>query len=86
MQQLTIPFPEFCQVAGSENVTATKEQIKEAAQIEAAVSTAKSWLQQDSALCLLVAGEKVSRLTAIYGTAVVVSSIVLVTFAAIIGG
>ena len=86
MQQLTIPFPEFCEVANSENVAATKEQRTVAEQLQAAVTTAKSWLQQESKLCLLIAGEKVSHLTAIYGMAAVVSGFLFVSFAVIIGG
>ena len=86
MQQLTIPFPEFCEVANSENVAATEEQRTVAEQLQAAVASVKAWLGKESKLCRLITGEKVSHLTAIYGTTAVVSGFLFVSFAVIIGG
>ena len=44
------------------------------------------WLRKESALFSQFAGERVSRLNAICGTAAVVFSFVIVSFAVIIGG
>lgn len=75
MQQLMIPFPEFCEVAIQENVPATKEQ-----------KTVGAWLQEESQFFSQFAGEKISNLNAICGTVAVVFSFVFISFAVIIGG
>ena len=75
MQQLMIPFPEFCQVANSENVPATSEQ-----------KTLADWLQEPSQFFSQFVGESISRLNAIYGSAAVVFSFTIVFIASVIGG
>lgn len=75
MQQLTIQFPEFCQAAEPQDVPATTEQ-----------KSFGDWLQEPSQFFSQFVGESISRLNAICGTAAVVFSFVMISFAVIIGG
>lgn len=76
MQQLTLQFDGFCEVAKTVNVPAAKER----------KPSLNAWLCQESRLFSHIAGESISRLNAICGTVAVVSSLVVISFAVIIGG
>ena len=101
MQQLMIPFPEFSQVAIQESACAAKERpstkiceaiqhfpdgLQKSVTKPCSVKTVGMWLQQPSQFFSSFVGEQVSRLNAICGTAAVVFSFAMISFAAVIGG
>ena len=76
MQQLTLQFDGYAPIAQPIDAPAAKEQ----------KTTVMSWLSQESTFFSMFAGETVTHLNAICGTAAVVFSFILVSFAVIIGG
>lgn len=101
MQQLMIPFDDFAPIGESRDVSATTERRRpdfyEAIQhfsagLQKSVTKPSrkislvAWLQGESGFFSSFVGESISRLNAICGTAAVVFSFVMISFAVIIGG